>query len=264
MRVVVITGSTHGIGYGLADSFLALGCGVVVSGRTAEGVAEAAATLSLRHERARVFGWPCDVTDFAQVEGLWEAARTHFGRVDIWVNNAGVGHCQTDFWDHSPAEIRTVVETNLIGAMYGARVALRGMLEQGFGAIYNVEGLGSDGRRVKGLTLYGSTKCGMGYLTDALVEETKGTPVIVGALRPGMVTTRLVTRQYEGQPEDWERDRRIIEILADRVETVTPWLARKVLENERRGVRVRWLSRGKLLARFLSAPFRRRRLSEEG
>jgi NAD(P)-dependent dehydrogenase (short-subunit alcohol dehydrogenase family) len=150
----------------------------------------------------------------------------------------------------------------LIGAMYGARVALKGMLAQGGGSLYNMEGMGSGGRRVPGLTLYGTTKSGLRYLTDALVEETKETPILVGALRPGMVMTEMVTRQYKDRPEEWERVKRIFSILADRVETVAPWLARRVVDNDRSGVRFAWLSRAKLMFRFLTVPFSKRNLFE--
>jgi NAD(P)-dependent dehydrogenase (short-subunit alcohol dehydrogenase family) len=147
--------------------------------------------------------------------------------------------------------------------MYGAQVALCGMRDQGSGSFYNMEGLGSDGRRVEGLTLYGTTKCALHYLTDALVEETRGTPILVGALRPGMILTDLVTGQYAGRPkEEWEDAKRIFNILADRVETVTPWLAQKVLANQRSGVRITWLTRRKVIGRFLAAPFRKRDLFE--
>ena len=263
MKIIVITGSTRGIGYGLADSFLALGCAVTVSGRALASVEKAVATLSAKHGPENVFGYPCDVRDPDQVQALWDAAHAHFGKVDIWINNAGMGHSQADFWENSPEEIKAVVETNVIGAMVGARVALKGMLAQGHGAFYNMEGLGSGGRRVKGLALYGSTKAALGYLTDSLVQETEGTPVLVGAIRPGMVTTEFLTKRYEGRPEEWERAKRIFNILADRVETVAPWFARKVLENEKHGARINWLSRGKLMGRFLLAPFRKRDLFGE-
>ena len=131
MKTIVITGSTRGIGYGLADSFLALGCRVVISGRTPASVEPAVATLSEKFEPERVFGYACDVTQFEQVQGLWFAAQTHFGQVDIWINNAGVANPQLDFWEHPPERIRTVVETNVIGAMYGAKVAIKGMLADG-------------------------------------------------------------------------------------------------------------------------------------
>jgi len=264
MKTVVITGSTRGIGYGLADSLLALGCAVAVSGRTRANVEKAVAELAAKYEASRVFGQPCDVIVFEQMQALWDAAQARFGQVDIWINNAGLGNLQSDFWDISPEEMQTVVATNVLGAMYGARVAIRGMLAQGFGALYNVEGLGSDGRRVEGLALYGTTKRALAYLTDSLIAETKGTPVLVGALRPGMVMTRLLTQQYQGHPEEWAKVERIFSILADRVETVTPWFARQVLANNKHGVRIKWLTGPKLMGRFLTAPFHKRDLWAKG
>lgn len=262
MRVVVITGSTRGIGYGLADAFLARGCSVTISGRTPAAVEDAVSRLADRHQASRILGQACDVREFDQVQALWDTSTQHFGHVDIWINNAGVAHGQTDFWDHTPAKIRSVVETNMTGAMYGAKVALRGMLDQGHGSFYNMEGLGSDGRQVEGLGLYGTTKHGLAYLTDALIEDTKGSGLVVGALQPGMVTTDLLTGQYEGRPEEWERARKVFDLLADRVETVAPWMVDKVLANTRTGVRFKWLTPWRLAGRFLSAPFRKRDVFE--
>jgi NAD(P)-dependent dehydrogenase (short-subunit alcohol dehydrogenase family) len=258
MKVVVITGSTRGIGHGMADAFLARGFSVTISGRTAAAVEAAVSALASRHDTGRILGQACDVREFDQVQALWDSAVQHFGRVDIWINNAGVAHGQTDFWDHTPAKIRSVVETNVVGAMYGAKVALKGMLDQGFGSFYNMEGLGSDGRQVEGLSLYGATKYGLAYLTDALIEETKGTDLVVGALQPGMVATDLLTGQYEGRPEEWERARKVFDLLADRVETVAPWMVDKVLGNTKTGARFKWLTPWRLAGRFLSAPFRKR------
>jgi NAD(P)-dependent dehydrogenase (short-subunit alcohol dehydrogenase family) len=258
MRIIVVTGSTRGIGYGLANAFLAQGCAVTVSGRTEESVECAVANLSRMHASERVLGHACDVTQFDQVQSLWAAARDRFGHVDIWINNAGIAHPQISFWEFTPETLRAVVETNLLGAMNGALVALDNMRAQGFGSLYNMEGFGSDGRKMLGLTAYGTTKYGLAYLTDALVTETAGTELIVGALRPGMVATELLSGQFEGRPEEWERARRIFNILADPVEAVAPWLVGKVLANKRSGARFEWLTRPKLIARFLTAPFRKR------
>ena len=261
-KIVVITGSTQGIGFGLADSFLKLGCSVVVSSRTPEKVREAVKELSQSYAPERVFGQPCDVCDFSQVQVLWDQAKSHFGRIDIWINNAGMANAQKKFWEHDPETIHKVVETNLTGAMYGSVVAVRGMLAQGFGAIYNMEGYGSNGRRmVAGLALYGSTKAGLRFFDQALMEEVQGTPVLVGFLQPGMVITEMITRQYEGRPpEEWQRAKRVFNIIADRVETVTPWLAQQVLENRKNGATISWISRGKIMSRFLLAPFQKRDL----
>jgi NAD(P)-dependent dehydrogenase (short-subunit alcohol dehydrogenase family) len=263
MKIIVITGSTRGIGYGLADAFLDLGCAVVVSGRTEASVEGAVRQLSAKHGAVRILGQPCDVTQAEQVQALWDTAQGHFGQVDIWINNAGLSHPRRHFWEHPPEQVQDIVEANLVGTMYGAQVALRGMLAQGFGALYNMEGLGSDGRRVEGLTLYSSTKYGLHYLTDALVAETRGTPLLVGALSPGMVLTDMLTNQEVRSSENWEATRRIFNILADRVEDVAPWLAHRVLDNTVTGARIKWLTRSKIIARFLAAPFRKRDLFTE-
>ena len=263
MKTIVITGSTRGIGYGLSDAFLERGCSVTISGRSQEAVDRALAELGTTHGAECLFGHPCDVTDFDQVQALWDAAKEHWGRIDIWINNAGIAHAQTPLWKQDHSEVAAIIETNLLGSMYGAQVAMKGMLEQGSGSIYNLEGLGSDGRRVEGLAAYGTTKAALTYLTDSMVDEAQGTPVLVGAIQPGMVATDMITQQYRDQPEQWEDAKRIFNILADRPETVTPWIAERVLANSRNGTRIQWMSRGKAMARFLSAPFTKRDLFAE-
>jgi NAD(P)-dependent dehydrogenase (short-subunit alcohol dehydrogenase family) len=263
MKIVVVTGSTRGIGFGLADAFLSHGCGVVVSGRTQIAVDAAVAKLSARHEAQRLLGQACDVTDYPQVQALWDAGKARFGQVDIWINNAGIAHHVSDFNKLPPEQLKAIVETNLLGAMHGSRVALNGMKEQGFGSLYNMEGLGSSGgRQVKGLSIYGTTKAALRYFDDALMMETSGTPIIVGALQPGMTITDMLTKQYEDQPQEWEKFKIILNILSDRVETVAPWLAQKVLANTRSGVRIAWSSGGKMTWRFLTAPFVKRKVVE--
>lgn len=261
-KTVVLTGGTRGIGYGLADAFLVQGCRVVISGRREESVAEAVGWLAAKHGAERVWGQACDVTQPDQVQALWDGSRARFGAIHIWINNAGIGHPMQTLWELDPATLRSVVETNLLGTLLGARVAVRGMLEQGFGAVYNLEGMGSDGRKQAGVNLYGCTKAAVAYVTDALIQETRGTPVRIGALRPGMVLTELITEPFDGRPEEWERFKPILNILGERVETVAPNLARRMLAQDTTGKRIRTLTPAKTALRFLAAPFRRRRVVE--
>ena len=260
MKSVVITGSTSGIGLGLTDSFLSLGCSVTISGRSSVNLEQAHSLLATKYKESRLLAQICDVIEYDQVQALWDNAKAKFGKVDIWINNAGVGHPETETWDYSANLIKEVINTNIIGAIYGSVVALKGMLEQGFGGIYNMEGLGSSGPIIRGLALYGASKSALSYLTKSVAKETQGTTILVGGLRPGMVATKLITAQYDGHPEEWERNKRIFNILADRVETVTPWLARKVLDNKKNGVNIVWLTRFKVLQRFLTAPFHKRKI----
>lgn len=260
MKHIVITGSTRGIGYGLADAFLALECNVTISGRSQPAVDAATAALAAKHGADRVYGHPCNVSIFDQVQALWDAARARFGRIDIWVNNAGIGQPMMLVDVMSSEMMRAIVETNILGTMYGSRVALLGMLGQSGGQIYNMEGYGSDGsmRTEMSLTLYGTSKYAIHYFSKALALEAKNTPVQVGWLRPGMVATEMLTRQYAGRPEEWQRVKRIFNIIAERVDVVAPWLAKRMLNNTKNGAQIAYGSNLQLMLRFLFAPFIKR------
>ena len=263
MKAIVITGSTRGIGLGMAEEFLKRGHQVVISGRRQTDVDQVVRDLSNMYPGERILGKACDVTEYAQVQALWDASTARFGRVDIWINNAGQAHTITKLWDLPTELIDSIVTVNLIGQMYGVKVAVNEMLAQGGGAIYLMEGQGSNGRVIKGLGLYGTTKRATNFLFNALVEELKGTPVIAGSLSPGMVVTDLLTVQKDVDPESWERNKRIFNILAEKVETVVPKLAEEILENDTHGKRIRLLGTLKVLWRFLTAPFSKRDLFAE-
>jgi NAD(P)-dependent dehydrogenase (short-subunit alcohol dehydrogenase family) len=258
MKIVVITGSSRGIGFGLAKAFLDHDCAVVISGRSEESTQIALDQILGKYDSDRVIGIPCNVRYFDQLQTLWDRAVTRFGKVDIWINNAGLSGPVKALWKQEPETSRIVIETNLLGVIYGAQVALNGMLDQNSGCIYSIEGMGSDGRMHPGMTLYGTTKYGLKYFNDALVKETRGTPIIIGSLRPGMVVTDLITEQYKDQPEEWQKVKRIFNIIADRVENVAPWLVDQILANQRTGRRIQYLSKWGLMFRFLSSPFTKR------
>jgi NAD(P)-dependent dehydrogenase (short-subunit alcohol dehydrogenase family) len=260
MKHIVITGSTRGIGFGLAKAFLEQGCSVTVSGRTLEAAVSAQERLGSTWKADRIQAASCDVTSYEQVQAMWQKAFDQYGKVDMWVNNAGASGPTAPVWQMPPAEAQAVVSGNVLGVMYGSIVAAQGMLAQGYGAIYNMEGMGADGSKHDGLAYYGTTKYAIRYYTDCLAQELRGTALIVGALRPGMVITELVTGQYADRPQDFERVKKVFNIIADRVENVAPWLARRMLENQQSGVRLRYMSGEKLLWRFVSAPFSKRDL----
>lgn len=258
MKIIVITGSTRGIGYGLADAFLAKGHNVVVSGRNPETTMEAARSLGEKHDPQRVLGQPCDISDREQVQALWDAAVSRFGRVDIWVNNAGQAHGQTPVTEFTPEQIQALVGTNIEGTIYGTQVAMRGMKAQGGGAIYNMEGLGSRGTVVQGMALYGTSKAALHYFDEALAKEVDETGIITGSLNPGMVVTDLLTVQRNLDPAAWERQKKIFNILSERVETVAPALVDQMLKNTKNGAKLRYGSSVTIFWRFLTAPFSKR------
>jgi NAD(P)-dependent dehydrogenase (short-subunit alcohol dehydrogenase family) len=260
MKNIVITGATRGIGFGLSQAFLQRDCAVTFCGRTQGGVNEALQRLKGKFPEAELLGMACDVRQPDQLQSLWDLAYEAWGRIDIWVNNAGVSGPEAMTWDLPPDDASAVIETNILGSLYGCQVAIQGMLKQNSGAIYNMEGMGSDGRTHRGLTSYGMSKYAIHYLTRALAKELAGKPIVIGSLRPGMVVTDLLTEPYADRPEEFERAKRIFNIIAERVETVTPWLVDHMLSNTKSGVVLSFSSRLKLIWRFLTAPIVRREL----
>jgi NAD(P)-dependent dehydrogenase (short-subunit alcohol dehydrogenase family) len=263
MKTVIITGSTRGIGYGLANEFLKRGCKVVVSGRSQAACDKAVAELSAKHDKENIYAVPCDVTNYEQVQNLWDKSAERFGKIDVWINNAGISNAYVPFWEVSPEVVKNVTDTNMLGAMNGSHVALKSMIKQNSGELYNMYGFGSDGRKQDGLTLYGATKYGLKYLTESLTKEAKDTNVIVASLSPGIVITDLWDDLYEGMPERKEKSKKIVNILGDKVETVTPFLAEKVLENDKSGAKIAWLTTPKAFWRFATAAFNKRNLFDE-
>lgn len=100
----------------------------------------------------------------------------------------------------------------------------------------------------------------LAYLTKAVAKEVEATPVKVWGLRPGTVATELITDQYASHPEGWRRSERVLKILSDWVETVIPRLAKRILANKKNGVNISWLTRSKIMMRFLISPFHKRQV----
>lgn len=260
MKSIVITGSTRGIGYGLAGEFLRRGCSVTINGRSQGSVDKALDSLGRIYDRARLAGQPGDVTDLATHQALWDAAVAVFGRVDIWINNAGMGHPMLKVWEMPVEMVNQVVDINLKGAIWGSQTAIRGFLLQGGGHLYNMEGFGSNGRLRAGLSLYGATKSALRFLSRSLTKETEGTPVKVSTISPGIVITELLTDPFKDDPEGLERAKWVFNALGDKVETVTPWLVERMLANDKSGAAIDYLTNTKVVTRFAMAPFRRRDL----
>jgi len=263
MKRVVITGSTRGIGNALADAFLGKGCRIIVNGRSRESVEQACVDLAMKYGSENLYGFPATVSNPEDVESLWSYAVENLGAVDIWINNAGLGHDIKPIWEITQERTKDVIDVNVLGLIYGSQVAMRGMIEQGYGQIYNMEGFGSGGRYREGISIYGTSKAAVRYFSQALMKDAEKTGIVVATLSPGMVTTDILLNPYSDDPQGLEDAKRIFNILADTADNVAPWLVEQILENDKNGAHIDYLPRSRMIGRFLKSPFSKRDLFDE-
>jgi NAD(P)-dependent dehydrogenase (short-subunit alcohol dehydrogenase family) len=261
MKNVVITGSTRGIGFAMAREFLKAGCHVTLSGR-GEALSEAVQAELMPFEGKFIY-IRCNVQDKASLQNLWDASVERWGSIDIWINNAGQNTPHVFAWETGESYTENVIRTNILGMIYGCQIAAAGMLKQGYGAIYSMEGLGSNNMIQVKTILYGTTKCALTYFMKGLAKELEGTGIIAGRLSPGMMLTDFITKTPDGEQSEViadEKFRKIFNILADKPETVAKFFVPRILSNTRNGAQIAWLTNRKAAWRFMTAGFRKGRL----
>ena len=256
---IVITGSTKGIGCGLGQRFLESGHMLLINGRDETRTYNALEKMRADFPGRTVISYTCDVSDYNSVVKMYDYAVETLGSVDIWINNAGMSQNFESFQKHDTDIMNQIIDVNIKGVLNGTRIACERMIKTG-GYIYNMEGFGSDGRKMKRMSIYGMTKRALRYFTESTALEMKGTSVKIGTLSPGMVITDLLMDSIPEDPQLRANTIKIYNILGDRVEDVTRYLVKKILENRKNGAKIAWLTTPKIMFRFLTQPFVKREI----
>jgi len=258
---VMVTGGSRGIGLGLVNNFLKQNCNVSFSGLNERRLKETLNILKKEYPDRKISGFISDITKRKDVEQLYSDAVNANGNIDIWVNNAGRGQEMEYAWDLDPEKYSNIISTNITGMIHRALTAITNMIKQGYGKIYSMEGFGSNGMIQPKISIYGTTKRAVRYFMRSLAREAKETNIIVGTISPGMVITDFITGPLEKQSkEEQEKTKKIFNILADRVETVTPFLVDRMLKNNKNSACIEWLTKPKIMWRFLTAAFNKKDL----
>jgi 3-hydroxybutyrate dehydrogenase len=196
-RVSLVTGSTSGIGLGIARALAAAGSEIVLNGfGTPENIAEAQAQIAAEFN-VRVLHSPADMSRPASIREMIEKTLVSFGRLDVLVNNAGIQHVAplqefpTEKWD-------AILAINLSSAFHTSRLVLPSMFDHKWGRIINVASAhGLVGSPFK--SAYVAAKHGILGLTKVIALETAEQGITCNAICPGYVYTPLVEAQIDGQ-----------------------------------------------------------------
>ena len=189
-KVVVITGSSRGFGFAIAESLLEAGATVAVTGRSQQAVDNSLTSLQ---SKGRVSGFVMDVREEEQVYKLVDHVVKEFGRIDIWINNAGYSNAAGMMLDMNPQDALEMFLSNDLGVLQCTQAIMHYMLPRKQGLLVNIYGNGSFLRPASPTGLYGATKAWMSSFTRSLAVELKGSGVQILGFSPGMMTTDMLT-----------------------------------------------------------------------
>ncbi len=186
-QVIVITGASSGIGLATAEAAAKRGAKLVLAARSEHAIEEVAGRI--RNDGGEAIAVACDVANRKQVEQVAQSALSAFGRIDTWVNNAGIS-VYGNMDEVSDEDNRRLFDTNFWGVCYGSFVALKHLKETG-GALINIGSEVSDAV-VPMLGMYSASKHAVKGFTDALraeVVEAGKAPVAITLIQPTSVDT---------------------------------------------------------------------------
>ncbi len=192
-KIIVITGGSKGLGKSLAKLCIAEGAQVIISSREA-------AELDTTAKEIGATSYVTDVTKKEQIEALAAFALEKFGKIDIWINNAGTWLPHGPIEDIDSEKLKKVFDVNVFGVLYGSQAALTTMRNQETGGIIAnvISTSGLTGRAHS--AGYAATKWAERGFTESLREECKGTKIRIIALYPGGMKTSFFD---EKKPEEF-------------------------------------------------------------
>jgi 3-oxoacyl-[acyl-carrier protein] reductase len=192
-RAAVVTGGAQGIGYAVAERFIASGAKVVLWDIDATLLAKAQARLGAAASIAAV-----ELTDAAAVAAATQAALKTLGRIDILVNNAGITGGNAPTWELAPEVWRRTIDVNLVAPYLTCHAIVPAMIQQRYGRIVNVASVaGKEGN--PNASHYSASKAGLIALTKSLAKELATQGILVNAVSPAAARTAIfeqMTQQH--------------------------------------------------------------------
>jgi 3-oxoacyl-[acyl-carrier protein] reductase len=214
-KIALVTGSSRGIGRGIALEFAREGADVAVNYRRDE----AAAKETVRAIEAlgrKAIAIQADVAEWPQVQALVERALGHFGRLDIVVANSGVASRVQSVWDLDVEHWHKVIGVNLHGVFYTCKATAKHLVDRGQGSIILISSIGADACGPMGAPYY-CAKAAVNALTKSLAKECAQARVRVNCIAPGLIMSDMGEKMVKfygdalvagiplgrpGQPED--------------------------------------------------------------
>lgn len=200
-KTAVVTGGTRGIGLAIAEALLSKGARVMICARKQGEIDETVKSLKARFGD-RVYSARADVSSYEQVVSLFDEVKRSFDRLDILINNAGIGsHSHVE--EMSAEEWQATIGTNLSGVFYCCRQAVPIMKRGGGGYIINIGSLAGKNAFAGGAA-YCASKFGLVGFSEALMQEVRHDHIRVSYVMPGSVNTSFGRHEEQDPQTTWK------------------------------------------------------------
>jgi len=197
-KIVLITGSSRGIGYALAEGLGEAGCTIILNGSNIDRLTKS--VNNLKKKKIIVSGYNFDVTDENQVERQIKRIEQDIGPIDILINNAGITY-RKSLEEFSLEDWQRIIDINLTGAFITSKSVVKGMIKRKQGKIINICSVQSKLARPT-IAPYAASKGGLKMLTQGMATDWGKHNIQVNGIAPGYFKTELTKPLYEDKEFD--------------------------------------------------------------
>ncbi|MCF7979565.1 MAG: SDR family oxidoreductase [Chromatiaceae bacterium] len=220
-KVALITGASRGLGAGLAERFIEHGLRVAVCARTQP---------KLEGDSAKILSVAADVTDAEAMQQLCDTAVERFGRIDLWINNAGLLAPIGPLRDNDPAEFARHIQVNVVGVFNGSRAFIRHLRQRGGdGVLLNISS-GAARNAYAGWSAYCAGKAAVDRMSESIALEESDTGLRVHAVAPGIIDTDMQAMIRDCSPEQFPRVQKFLDLKANEGFSSPAFIADRLLD----------------------------------
>ena len=213
-KIIVITGGSQGFGKELSKSFISNGSKVIISSHEKE-------SLELSASELFADSFIADVASFEDIKKLSEYVIQKYGKIDIWVNNAGIQIAPSLVEEVNIEKLHYLFDVNFFGYFYGCQVALAQMKKQNSGVIININSTaGLDGKPE--ISAYSSSKFAIKGLTESIRKEIKDFNIQVHGVFPGGMQTDIYKEKYPEDIKEYMEVNTVIEKVINNLKSDIP------------------------------------------
>ncbi|MBK1620556.1 hypothetical protein CKO42_19405 [Lamprobacter modestohalophilus] len=220
-KVALITGASRGLGAGLAERFIEHGLRVAVCARTQP---------KIEGDSAKILSVAADVTDAEAMQQLCDTAVDRFGRIDLWINNAGLLAPIGPLRDNDPAEFARHIQVNVVGVFNGSRAFIRHLRQRGGdGVLLNISS-GAARNAYAGWSAYCAGKAAVDRMSESIALEESDTGLRVHAVAPGIIDTDMQAMIRNCSPEQFPRVQKFLDLKANEGFSSPAFIADRLLD----------------------------------